>query len=333
MKGKTVLIASYVFMALGLAGCGGGEEVEYGDWVKRSDFEGVARSDAASFSINDKGYVFGGYDGKNRLSDLWEYNVQQDYWTQKAEFPGAARTTATAFSLDNKGYIGTGFDGDNYLNDFWEYDPASNAWTQKADFGGSARSGAVSFGLSGKGYITTGYDGNFLKDMWQYDPVADTWTQTTSAGGSKRNNATVFVSGGKAYLVCGINNGSYVTDFWRFDPANQQWTQLRAIANKNVDEDYDDDYNIARSNAVAVLVGNRIFLTCGESGSLRTDTWEYLPDSDLWESLKSFEGTSRTGTVSIYTSTRGFVLTGRSSTYRFDDMWEFLPDELYDENT
>ncbi|NMB51570.1 MAG: galactose oxidase, partial [Bacteroidales bacterium] len=73
MKGKTILIASYAFLILGLAGCKHSEEVEYGDWIKRSDFEGVARSDAASFSINDKGYVFGGYDGKNRLSDLWEY--------------------------------------------------------------------------------------------------------------------------------------------------------------------------------------------------------------------------------------------------------------------
>jgi N-acetylneuraminic acid mutarotase len=327
---KNYKVTTAVFMALALlaAGCEDDETV-YGDWVKSSDFDGVARGDGVAFSIGDKGYVCGGYDGKNRLSDLWEYNSEQDYWTQKADFPGVGRTTATAFALDNKGYVGTGYDGDTYLNDFWQYDPSANSWTRKADYAGSARSGAISFGIAGYGYLGTGYDGNFLKDMWKYDPAGDSWTQIVSVGGSKRNNATAFVSGNYAYVVCGVNNGSYITDFWKFDPSAGSWTELRAIANKS-DDDYDDDYNIARANALALIIGDRIFITCGESGSLRSDTWEYYPSSDLWEETSAFEGTSRTGAVTIHTDSRAFVLTGRSSTFRFDDMWEFLPDQEYD---
>lgn len=305
------------------------EETVYGDWVKSSDFDGVARGDAVSFSISGKGYVCGGYDGKNRLTDLWEYNAEQDFWTQKADFPGAARTSATAFTLDDMGYVGTGYDGDNYLKDFWEYDPAENEWTRRADFGGSARIGSISFGIEGAGYLGTGYDGNFLKDMWKYDPSGDSWTQVVSIGGSKRNNATAFVAGGYAYVVCGVNNGSYITDFWRFSPSSASWTEMRQISNKS-DDDYDDSYDIARANALAMIIGSRVFLTCGESGSLRSDTWEYIPASDLWEETTGFEGTSRTGAVTIHTDSRAFVLTGRSSTYRFDDMWEFLPDNEYD---
>jgi len=329
MNDKTILTAVFLALALLAAGCEDEDETEYGDWVKSSDFEGVARSDGASFSIGEKGYVFGGYDGKNRLTDLWEYNAGQDFWTQKADFPGPARITSTAFSLDNKGYLGTGYDGDDYLKDFWEYDPQTNTWTQRADFSGTARSGAISFGIGSYGYLGTGYDGHFLKDMWKYDPVNDRWTQIVSLGGSKRNNATAFVSGGKAYVVCGVNNGSYVTDFWRFDPQTELWTELREISNAT-DDDYDDDYEIARAYALAMIIGNRIFLACGESGSLRSDTWEYFPDSDLWEAVTDFEGSARTGAMTIHTSSRAFVLTGRSSTYRFDDMWEYLPDQEYD---
>lgn len=317
-----------VAISLLAAGCEE-EETVYGDWVKSSDFEGVARGDAVAFSIGSRGYVCGGYDGKTRLTDLWEYNSEQDFWTQKADFPGAARTSATAFALDSKGYIGTGYDGDNYLGDFWQYDPEENLWTRKADFGGSDRSGSISFGINSYGYLGAGYDGNFLKDMWKYDPAADSWVQIVSIGGSKRNNATAFVTDGYAYVVGGVNNGSYLTDFWRFDPATGSWTELRPIANKSED-DYDDDYNIARANALALIIGERIFIACGESGSLRSDTWEYIPASDLWEETTAFEGTSRTGAVTIHTPTRAFVLTGRSSTYRFDDMWEFLPDDEYD---
>ena len=329
MNDKTILTALFLAMAILMTGCEDDDETEYGDWVRSSDFDGVARSDGASFSIGEKGYVFGGYDGKNRLTDLWEYNAAQDYWTQKADFPGSARITSTAFSLNSKGYLGTGYNGDEYLKDFWEYDPQTNIWTRRADFGGTARSGAVSFGLGSYGYLGTGYDGHFLKDMWKYDPVSDTWTQIVSLGGSKRNNATAFVSGGKAYVVCGVNNGSYVTDFWRFDQQTELWTELREISDAT-DDDYDDDYEIARAYALAMIIGDRIFLTTGESGSLRSDTWEYVPATDLWEETTDFEGSTRTGALTIHTSSRAFVLTGRSSTYRFDDMWEFLPDQEYD---
>jgi N-acetylneuraminic acid mutarotase len=330
MKGKAALTFIFIFIAMMFLATGCEEdETVYGDWVKSSDFDGVARSDAVAFTIGETGYVCGGYNGKNRLTDLWEYNVEYEYWTEKAEFPGVGRNTATAFAVNDKGYVGTGYDGDDYLNDFWEYDPSENSWTRKADFAGGARSGAVSFGLGDYGYLGTGYDGNFLKDMWKYDPSSDSWTQTVPVGGSKRNNATAFVANGFAYIVCGVNNGSYITDFWKFDPSTEKWTSLRAIANKD-DDDFDDDYNIARANALAMIIGDRIFITCGESGSLRSDTWEYFPSSDLWEETTAFEGAARTAAVTIHTDSRAFVLIGRSSTYRFEDMWEFLPDQEYD---
>ncbi|MDX9771991.1 MAG: kelch repeat-containing protein [Bacteroidales bacterium] len=328
MKNNKVLAAAFITLSLLAVGCEEDETV-YGDWIRSSDFEGVSRSDGVAFSINGKGYVCGGYDGKDRLTDLWEYNADQDYWTQKADFPGTARTSATAFALDGKGYVGTGYDGDSYLSDFWEYDPSNNEWNGLTDFGGGERSGAISFGLDGNGYLGTGYNGNFLKDMWKYDPISGSWTQIVSVGGSKRNNATAFVSDGYAYVVCGVNNGSYITDFWRFDPTTGSWSELRAITNES-DDDYDDDYAIARAYALPLLIGDRIFITSGESGSLRSDTWEYYPASDTWEETTSFEGTSRSGALTIHTDSRAFILTGRSSTYRFDDMWEFLPDQEYD---
>ena len=34
-----------------------------GHWVRTSDFDGLARGEASSFSIGDKGYLVCGYDG------------------------------------------------------------------------------------------------------------------------------------------------------------------------------------------------------------------------------------------------------------------------------
>lgn len=247
-----------------------------------------------------------------------------DAWTQKSSFPGTARSNGTAFAIDNKGYFGTGYDGTNNLNDFWEYDPASNAWTQKANFPGSGRYDAVSFGVSGKGYIGAGNDGNYLKDFYSFNPSSNAWTQIVSIGGSKRQGASSFVIDNIAYVCGGINNGEYVDDFWKFDPATGQWTQLRDIANTS-DEDYDDDYSIVRKNANTFVIDGAAYLTCGESGGVRSDTWKYYPSTDLWEQVHDFKGSARTVAVSFSNGTRGYIATGKSGTYWFDDIWELHP--------
>jgi N-acetylneuraminic acid mutarotase len=82
-----------------------------GNWIEQSDFEGVARGDAAAFTIGNSGYVGTGYDGEDRLSDFWTYDAERNNWTQVAEFPGQPRQGAVAFTAGGEGYVGTGYDG------------------------------------------------------------------------------------------------------------------------------------------------------------------------------------------------------------------------------
>lgn len=304
-----------------------------GYWVRMSDFDGLARGETSGFTIGNKGYLACGFDGsKNneRMSDLWEYDMEMDAWMQKADFPGSARSKATAFSIGDKGYLGTGYNyttegGEVYLNDFWEYDPASNTWTQKADFLGSARYDAVSFSVLGKGYIGAGYDGNYLKDFYAYEPSSNSWQQIVSIGGTKRQGASSFVIDDVAYICCGQNNGEYVYDFWKYDPASGTWTQLRDISNTS-DEEYDDDYStITRLHANTFVIDGSAYLTCGESGSIVSSTWKYYPATDLWEEVHEFKGSARTEAVAFSNGERGFVATGKSGTTRFDDIWELNP--------
>jgi N-acetylneuraminic acid mutarotase len=305
-----------------------------GNWISRSDFEGVARSEAVEFTAGTKAYIATGFDGEKRLDDLWQYDPDNNFWQQKAQFPGTPRSSAVAFSVADQGYVGTGYDGVNKLQDFWQYDPASNIWKQKADFGGSARYDAVAFSISGKGYVSTGFDGNYLKDIWEYDTAGDAWTQRVSLGGTKRSAAVAFVYKDKAYICTGINNGTAVNDFWVFDPSQpegQAWTESRKIANISTDS-YDDQYAIVRNNAVAFVMNDKAFVTTGENGSIYNDTWVYDFATDLWAKKTPYEGAARTGAVSFNINNRGFVLTGRSSTYQFDDIREFFPDQPYNAN-
>jgi len=325
---KIVIIAT---LPICMVSCDEEEDDELlGNWTELSDFEGVPRSDAVGFSVSTKGYVGLGYDGEDRLTDFWEYDAEKNTWMQKADFLGVARSGAVGFGTDTKGYLGTGYDGKNKLNDFWEYDPQNNTWTQKADFGGSARYGAVAFSINNMGYIGTGYDGFYLKDFWQYDPQNNTWTQKVSLGGSKRRDAVGFVIGGKGYVCTGLDNGSYEDDFWEYDPALDSWTKKRSISNAT-SESFDDDYaSITGSSKVVFVSGYRAFLV-GGSGSISSTVWEYDQTTDLWEEKTGFEGTARIEAVAFSVNEKGFITTGRSSSYYFDDIWTFDPDVEYNE--
>lgn len=307
------------------------DEKLIGKWDRRSDFDGLARSEATTFTIGDKGYLIGGYDGRKHLGDLWEYDMERDFWTQKAPFPGSPRSSAVAVSVGGKGYFGTGYDGKDYYNDFWEYDPATNTWTQKADFPGSARNDATAFALTDKGYVGSGYDGNYQKDFYAYDPHSDSWEQIVSLGGSKRRGATSFVIDNTAYVCTGINNGEYVKDFWKYDPSEGQWIQLRDIADSS-DSSYDNDYDsIVRIYGVSFVIGGQAYVTCGGAPGLNPSSWRYSPGTDTWNEVAEFKASARTATVSFSNGSRGFVVTGKSGTSYFDDIWELLPHEYDDD--
>ncbi len=333
MKHQNLLVLLITIFSVITISCSNDEEDEdlMGKWYRVSDFDGLARGEATSFTIGNKGYLTGGYDGRKHLNDLWEYDMELDFWTQKASFPGTPRSSATAFSIDTKGYFGTGYDGKNYFKDFWEYNPETNVWSSKTDYPGSARNDATAFGLSDKGYLGSGYDGNYLKDFYSYTPLTDTWEQIVSLGGSKRRGAASFVIDNIAYVCAGYNNGEYVKYFWKYDPSQKRWIQLRDISDTS-DATYDNKYNsITRIYGVAFVIDGQAYLTCGGAPDLRSNTWKYSPATDLWEEVAKFKGAPRTATASFSNNDKGFIVTGKSNTYRFDDIWELHPYE-YDDN-
>lgn len=330
IKASTVFVCLLLIIPL-LNSCKSSDDADLiGNWVSESDFEGVPRSDAVGFSIGSKGYVGTGYDGENRLNDFWEYDPTKNSWTQKADFPGTARNSAIGFSTDTKGYLGIGYDGKNKLKDFWEYDPSSNKWTQKSDFGGTGRYAAVAMSINNLGYVGTGYDGVYLKDFWQYNPETDQWTQKTSIGGSKRKDAACFVIDGKGYITTGVDNGAYETDLWEYNPDDDMWTKKRGISNTS-DEDYDNDYDdIIGIYKVGLTINGKGYLITGGQ-STGTKAWEYNPGTDLWIERTSLEGSARADAVGFTIGNYGYITTGKSGSYYFDDLWSFHPEDTYDE--
>ncbi|MCK0146194.1 galactose oxidase [Arenibacter sp. F26102] len=308
-----------------MASCSSDDDEDLGNWTDKSVFDGSPRSGSAYFTIGNIGYSGTGYDGEDYLSSFWAYNMDDDYWSQKADFPGTARNAAAGFTISGKGYIGSGYDGLDELSDFYSYDPSTNLWTAIATFPSTPRRSALAFGINGYGYFGTGFDGdNDRKDFWKYDPSTDSWSELVGFGGDKRRAATTFTINDIVYMGTGVANGVYLLDFWAFDPATESWTQL-------LDLDEEDDYSIARSNAVGFTLNDYGYIATGTSGGTLRTIWEYDPSSDTWEAKTDFERTSRQDAVVFSNNVRTFIGLGRTGSLYLDDLEEFFPYDEYDD--
>ena len=211
-----------------------------GNWLKRAELTGLARTGASAWVIGDTGYLVGGYisPGDSCLSDLWQYDPISNALSQKAFFPGIPRRSGVGFSIGSNGYLSTGYDSvkNIILQDCWEYNSINNNWTKMADLpdpnglGTGARYDAVGFSVGNYGYVGTGFNGNWLNDFWQFDPVNNQWKAIHNSPVSKRSGALAFVFMDQAYICTGINNGIQSTDFWRYNPITDKWTRLRAVS-------------------------------------------------------------------------------------------------------
>jgi N-acetylneuraminic acid mutarotase len=329
----TISICSLLMLAF--QSCNeGDDEDDLGNWIQSSYFEGQPRSGAVVFTIDNKAYVGLGYDGDDYFTDFYAYDPDGELWNDVAPFPGQSRERAVAFAINGKGYVGLGYNRDldvEEMKDFWEYDPQTNTWTQIADFLGTARYNAVGFAINNLGYVGTGYDGDFYRsDFFSYDPQSNSWNEIANFPGGKREDALAVVYDGKAYFCTGRNNGSYDADIWTFSPSEtKSWTEITP----DDEEDYYDDFTAAvrRYNATGFVMNDKIYIATGITSSATTSVYEFNPISGVWDTKTSFEGSDRYLAVAFTLNNRSFVGLGQNSSRRWDDVWEFFPDEEYDD--
>lgn len=313
------------------------DDTTLGNWTKTTPFKGRPRSGAIVFTVGNTAFVGLGYDGDEYLSDFYSFDINKGFWEPRKTFPGTLRERAVAFSVNGKGYIGSGYNRDLTeveLADFWEYNPDTDEWTQVADFEGTPRYNAIAFTIGSKAYVGTGYDREkkYNSDFWEFDPLTNDWNEVQSYPGEKIDGGMAFVIDNKAYICGGRNNGVYNSDFWEFDPGSEAaWTNRAP----DTDDSNYDDFKIAvrRHDALAFTMGDKAYVTGGIASSGATDKTVYQFDAAtlLWDERTPFEGSARSLAIAFVLNDRAFVGTGQNGSSRYDDVWEFKPNEEYDD--
>ena len=326
---KKLLSASFIVAIILLGSCKKDKDDDPKEWVRGSDFEGSPRSAAASFVIDGKIYITGGFNGEKRLNDLWMYDPKLTNWYKiaDADFPGIARNYAVAFSMNGKGYVGTGTDGTNSLKDFHQFSPETKQWKKIADFPGEPRYGAIAFSGTGKGYVGSGTSINGdLKDFYSYNPLSDTWAQVTSLPGTKRAYAFTFTLGDLSYIGSGTNNGSNLSDFWSYNTQNDTWTKKNEIyRDDKIESNKKYQYDLRRRSAATFTIGNKAYISGGISSGIPNNV-AYDPTIDLWEQHQDIGGVPRESAIGFGIDGKGYVVTGKNGSY-FDDLWLFSPNK------
>ena len=240
-------------------------DTKTGTWTQKADFGGAGRQFAATFSINNKGYIGMGMKGPNTrdlVSDFWEYDATTNAWTRKADLPSssAGRFGGLGFSISSKGYMGGGFDWFSLYNDINEYDPTTNVWTRKVYFDTAFYFG-TSFTVGNKAYIGLGAKGiqidNMTSQFVEFDPVTNKISKIAEFPGGKRVFAQSFGLNGKGYLTSGNNEN----DFWQYDPLTNKW--LRKT----------DFPGAPASRAIAYSIGDKGYV--GSAGGTSHEFWRY----------------------------------------------------------
>ncbi len=77
-------------------------------------------------------FIFGGYDGFNRVNDFYEFNVDYNTWQEVLcsgqGQPPTPRHSHSAVMYEDSMYVFGGYDG-HYRSDFYRFNFITNTWT------------------------------------------------------------------------------------------------------------------------------------------------------------------------------------------------------------
>jgi len=272
----------------------------------------------------DKLYVFGGYDGTNRVNDFYEFCFKKYEWRMvpPAGLLPAPRDRHVSVVYGNSFYVFGGFDGSTRVNDFFEYNFERESWAQVLVGPGSGpppsprhSHGAVIHGQSM--YVFGGYDGSYRSDFHAFNLATNTWSQAATSGRvpRARYRATCVVHGKSMYLFGGHDGTRHLNDCHVFDFEERNWAMVAT----------EGPLPIPRDSHAAVVHGKSMFVFGGSTGSAMNDFHELKLDAKKWcpvQALGPAPGHRFCHVALVYGDSM-FVYGGYDGSNRLNDFVEF----------
>jgi hypothetical protein len=208
-------------------------------WTQISSIPSNGRSYPYTFTINNLGFVGGGYSLQTgtTLNDLYSYDPSNNTWTDRGKNTNIVGLYKSfSFALNNYGYVGGGINADgNYQNTVYKYSLSNNSWTIVNSFPGDKKANAVSFVNNNKAYVVGGETGggDLSYDFYSFDGTdwselrlirnAESSSYDDKYTNIARYKASAFTINNWAYIVGGEAGSVANTSTWSYDIANDLW--------------------------------------------------------------------------------------------------------------
>eukprot|EP00927_Polykrikos_kofoidii_P033856 TRINITY_DN28703_c0_g1_i1.p1 TRINITY_DN28703_c0_g1~~TRINITY_DN28703_c0_g1_i1.p1 ORF type:complete len:510 (+),score=56.86 TRINITY_DN28703_c0_g1_i1:108-1637(+) len=298
--------------------------------VKYTGLPPRQRSLHAGIVVGDCLYVFGGYDGNNRVNDFYKFSFKVPKWSQipaTATCP-SARDRHVCVSHEGRIYIFAGYDGNNRVNDFWQYDTENEVWsTVEATLGNppTPRHSHCGSEHDGSMYIFAGYDGNYRSDFHRYNFSQRKWSVVPVKGSvPKARYRTSAVAYKNSMLVVGGHDGAkHLNDFYQFKFDNLEWSLVETTGGVSPPS--------PRDSHSAVICGDTMYLFGGSTGSARNDLYAFSFETDQWHEIRQAGGSGQKPyvpfprfchTCDMYNNAL-YVFGGYDGQQRLNDFWQF----------
>ncbi|POM63560.1 hypothetical protein PHPALM_21022 [Phytophthora palmivora] len=196
----------------------------------------------------DSLYIFGGYDGSNRINDFYEFNFKRKLWSVVLAIGSAPspRDRHVAVVYKDSFYVFAGFDGSSRVNDFIEYNFLAQRWSNvvvNAGLPPTARHSHAAVVYDKSMFCFGGYDGSYRNDFHEFNFVV--------------HNHTCILFGG--------HDGSrHLNDVHVYDFDSRVWSLLAT----------EGQAPIARDSHVAVIHLNSMYIFGGSTGTAVNDFYE-----------------------------------------------------------
>lgn len=284
--------------------------------------------------VQDRMFVFGGFDGTNYLNNMWSLSLATNTWslvTPAGGAPSARSNTSLIYSATNGNFVL--YDGTTRLSDVWRLSTqGAFTWTQLTIPPGNPPDRYYcSFVLSSStsSLLLFGglYENTRKNDLWKYTASGTSqWSQVTPSGSAppaRQSQATAMDQVHSRMLVFGGigSSDNPLNDVWNLTIApSLAWSRVLP-SGSSPDSRFGASliYDEARNRFI--LFGG------GPYGLFYNDSWELvLEPSPAWRRLTPAGAApaARSYHTAIYDAARDRMLIfgGLSNSGKYNDVWQ-----------
>ncbi|GBG32762.1 Kelch domain-containing protein 3 [Hondaea fermentalgiana] len=213
--------------------------------------------------------LFGGYNGRERVNDFYQFSLKTHKWEivpvlEGSSPPPSPRDRHTIMQLGHCLWVFGGYDGQVRVNELHSFDLQRKQWSiiNKDLSAPTARHSHSGCAVPSRKclYIFGGYDGSYLNDLHEFDVMDYTWrcVKTNGTPPTPRYRATLVCMG--HHLVCAMGHDGYrhLNDLHSFNLRTNTWAMLRLSGPAPAPRD---------SHTACTLGSNHMIIFGGSSGS------------------------------------------------------------------